>query len=243
MGLFLTKKLLYLLVLSIWFLCSLPSYAHVDEEQPFLAVFVSPDMADVWTDKDYDYHPDIIVVANTWDDFDPFLKRIKKEAKHKKIDLEILCHGTLENGIFICHKEENNKRMYEATMGFVVNEITNNLPVKKVTCYLESCFADRVYQHTIRGNPEEYIYDGSAYENFDEYPAFPIIALSHGQPNWGNLVYLCEKHHVDLGQEDVRVYEIKLLELPDTREVKDSTSQAISRLTFIILHTFGKPQH
>lgn len=167
------------------------------EEKPYLAVYCNPGFEIFWPT----INPDLLVVAFDWDHFDDFLRTIKKQARGRKIEIDIECHG--DDQLMLQYPDARAGLMVTAptTMGYIVNHIERILGKEKVTLILECCYAGKVYKNSIRNNKEG--------ENCNHVPQFPIYGGSFNHMSLNNLIYLqyvtkCHRYF-----EDVRTYETK----------------------------------
>jgi hypothetical protein len=153
-----------------------PSYAF---QSRCLAVWCNPGMEQFWPSL----HPDVMVTAYSWEQFDDFLRQTKAKAAGRPIDLSLDIHGS---GEYLYIKYEDYRTgtsiAEPAGWGFVVNHIEKALEGEDVTVVCESCFAGETYNHSIRGNKRG--------ENHPGVPKFPIYGGSYNMYNLNNLIYM-----------------------------------------------------
>lgn len=173
-------------------------------KKPYLAVFCNPGFEELWPG----FNPDYLHVAFSWKEFDPFLKRVAREAKGRPIEIDIQTHGNIKklhgnDMLNLSYDDIKNARTVSdlQTMGFIINHIESTLPRKDVTLILEICFSGNVYKNTIRGNLQG--------ENCNHVPDFPVYGGTYNHMNLNNLAYIQYKTHVHRYLEDLRQYEVK----------------------------------
>lgn len=165
--------------------------------KPYTAVYCCPGFEQFWGILGVDYFE----VAYSWDHFDDFLRRVKKEAAGRHIDLDLEVHG--DQGLSIQYQDGRTGNIIEdtRTMGFVVNHIETILAGEDITLIAEACFAGSVYKNTIRGNKKG--------ENCNHVPAFPIYGGSYNHMNLNNFIFIQYKTKCHRYFEDLREYEYK----------------------------------
>lgn len=183
-------------------------------------------------------HPDLIVIAKDWNDLEPFLQVVRKQAGHRRIDLDIEVHGE-DSGLYLQYVKDNKRCTYQATMGYLCNEIDRILPVKKTTVYLEACYSGRAYKNTMRHNGNLWVDGGFAFDDYeyDRAPLYPIYGVGSREPGFGNLVYLQHKYNVYLSYEDLRRYETEPLDPKDAAQW--SQEQEVLYRAFELLYYYG----
>ena len=161
-----------------------------------LAVWCNPEVERFWPSM----HPDVLRVPQSWDEFDDFLKEVKKKAHGRHIILDLDVHGS---GKYLALQVEDARTdktyIHPAGFGYAVNRITKILGTKNIEVVCESCFAGETYRNSIRGN--------KVGQNHPGIPKFPIYGASYNMYNINNLVYLQYATGCHVWFEDLRKYE------------------------------------
>ena len=188
-----TKHILTILISLVMVLSTGgPSYAF---QSRCLAVWCNPGMEQFWPSL----HPDVMVTAYSWEQFDDFLRQTKIKAAGRPIDLEIDCHGSRSAVIAYEDYRTGKSVISGAGFGFICNHITKELGDQDVTVIYEGCFGGRSYHDSIRGNKGKT-------ENFEGVPKFPIYGGSYNMYNLNNLVYMQYITGCRVWFEDLRTY-------------------------------------
>jgi len=187
-------KLFLSLLLSV--LLFLPAWGF-REQKPYLAVFCNPGYEIFWPSLNVD----CLYLAMDWEHFDDFLRKVKKEAGGRPIELDIECHG--DKALLLQYPDARTGEMVtkSTTMGYVINHIERYLGRERVTLIMECCYAGSVYKTTIRQNKEG--------ENCNHIPQFPVYGNSFNHMNLNNLVYIQYKTRCHRYFEDLRAFELK----------------------------------
>jgi len=188
-------------------------------ELPYTAVFCNPGMEFIWPG----FHPDYLMVAFTWDEFDGFLRKVKKESHNRPIELCIQVHGT-PKGLHLQYEDYKSGETVDdtVTMGYLVNHVERYIGSKNVVLLVESCFGGAAYKNTIRGNQEG--------ENCNHVPQFPIYGGTYNHMNVNNLVYLQYKTKVRRFFKDLREFEVEEGDTNWDLDEESSTHKTMSAL-------------
>lgn len=168
------------------------------EKKPYLAVYCCPGFEIFWPS----IKPDNFCLAFDWSQFDDFLRKTKKEANGRPIEIDIDCHGN-ETGLVISYDDGRTGLPVakNTSMGFIVNHIETILHGEKVTLLIECCYSGRVYKETIRASKSG--------ESCNHVPQFPIYGGSFNHMNLNNFIYIQYKTKCHRYFEDLRKYETK----------------------------------
>lgn len=195
------KKLLLTFLTFFLITSNLPAGC---ESKEFVAVFSMPGTKDCWRDQ----KPDLFFTASDWDDFDLFLKVVKKEAKSRKIVIDIDSHGSVDGELYIEYKNFGVTFSQEANLGYICNEIEKYISPKKITLLLESCCSAAVYKNL---HEEVSIHsDGDCFEPYKYTRAtlYPIYGVGE-QLCWDNVIFLQRKYGLYAAFKDLREWENK----------------------------------
>lgn len=172
------------------------------------------------------YHPDLFYPANSWKDFVPFLKRVKEEAGTKDIVLDIDVHGGDYLSIWKLNKAKSQVKWNEATMGWVVNRIEEELHQQildeKLITIWECCYSMNTYRWTIRNNVRK---PGVYAEDHPGIPMFPMYGNGDGVVNYGNFIFrqwfhgLTTPYFVDIREAETRPIQVMIRDLNDPRNL------------------------
>lgn len=170
-----------------------PSYAF---QSRCLAVWCNPGMEQFWPSL----HPDVMVTAYSWEQFDDFLRQTKAKAAGRPIDLEIDCHGSHSAVIAYEDYRTGKSVISGAGFGFILNHVERELGDQDVTIVYEGCFGGRSYHDSIRGNKGKT-------ENHPGPSKFPVYGGSYNMYNLNNLVYMQYITGCRVWFEDLRTYD------------------------------------
>lgn len=209
---------LLLIGLSLFFL-ALP--AQAENKNYFLAVFNTSEFpSSPWSP----YHPDIFYPANSWKDFVPFLRKIKEQAGDRYIILDIDVHGGDYLSIWKLDKAKSKVQWNEATVGWVVNRIEEELgeqiKEEKLLTIWECCYGMNTYRWTIRNNLRK---PGVFVEDHAGVPEFPMLCVGDGVVNWGNFIFRQFYHNLttpflaDMREAETKPIHVMIRDLNDPR--------------------------
>lgn len=201
------KKFLSFLAVLLLFI----GYPCAADTKPYIAVFCNPGFEWEWKKEKID----LLFTAESWDEFDTFLKAVKRFAGNRPIILDLDCHGY--DFLALNYLKKHQEILEEASEGFLVNHIEKYLDTSNLIVFEEACYSGVVYKNSIRNN-DQLIKDVEPQktENCEHIPKFPIIGIGAASPNRGNLVYLQWKTHQFVFWQDLRIYEIQEVGPKDT---------------------------
>jgi len=203
----------FLILLSLIMLAlplSIVPAEPIENKKEFVAVFTFPGTHKFWRK----YNPDLYFVASDWDDFDVFLKEIKERSGHKPVVIDLDVHGA-DGWLYLQYGSGYGEPLtYQASLGYVCNEIDKYLPPKRVIFLLEACHPEVVYKNL--HNPI-FIHDGGdLVEPYKSNTAPPYAIWAVGRTfNFGNLIFLERKYNVYAGFMDMRLFEDRPVEIQD----------------------------
>lgn len=181
------------LLVAFFLLAPQAGLGREENAHDYLAVFCNPGWEHEW-DK---YKPDLVFTASDWDDFNTFLRVVRKQAGSHPIVLSVDTHGE-DSGFYLQYQDPNKPNIdshtdlitHQASMGYIVNEVNRYLNPRKVTMITEACYSGRALHNTLRGYPRSYHDDGDDLENTLYSLTFPIYGVGASTVNFGNTVFL-----------------------------------------------------
>ena len=220
----------FLLAVFVSFFLALPA-GLTAPTKPFLAVFCNPGFQSEW-DK---YNPDYLFVARDWNDFEPFVQEVKRQAGSRDIELDVDVHGE-DYGLYLeyraLHQGSFQRVSYRSTVGYMVKSIDRYLSGNHPVVYLEACYSGRAYKNTIRRNPV-FKGDGDISDNYRTIPRFPIYGVGSRTINYGNFIYLQKYYNTRVFFEDLRKYERMPLDTKET-DMRSAINQVL-RMSWVTL--------
>lgn len=136
------KALTLFLVLILFF----SPVVGAREQSPFLAVFISEDLANNYSD--FPHQVGLKVVAKDWKCLDEFLNETVKLAAGRQIILDFSIHGMGEECPVL--SVGDRRHSFVGTMGGLMNHIERIVPEKQIeACILESCYGNQVYRGSL----------------------------------------------------------------------------------------------
>jgi hypothetical protein len=230
------NHLLVLLLFFGFFLSPCLGWAKSDRPY-FLAVFNGGPEG-----YPYDWEkiqPDMLYTGATWDDFPVFLELVRHAAKDKEIIIDVSSHGSDTTGLlYIDYEAFGYEMTYEASMGYIINEIEKKLPKVKAL-FLEACYSEMVMERSLTkknladSNHELGCAEGSHIEASDQYINFPVYGVGSSL-NYNNTCFLQWYYNVRAYFYDLRQF----INHPPAKSTSEERENDIRNL-WVILSSYG----
>ncbi len=179
--------------------------ADCQEKEQYLAVFdASPDTySHIRVNEDWaKFNPDLLVESSRFTDFSAFLKTVKDQSQGRPILLDIDCHGS-ETG-YLATTEDGED---ECTIGYLLNQIDEQLAGKKVTVCLEACYSAICYSKNLHNKQVVNFrsYHFQPYKNAEpSYPVYGELVNGKSTINYNNLTFLQNHFNLPIYMVDLR---------------------------------------
>ena len=194
------KRLLCLLLATFLTVSCVKATPHNSTK---IAVFASSDLAHNFYSSGH--RLGYVYSAQSFDEFDTFLKTLKEVVKNQNVTIDLAVHGSPQNGLLVVVDKKG--RLHYTNMGMLLNHIEKYFHPVQLTVLTECCYAPYVYRHSMRGVIKvwnKYTYT----ENYEgTVPQYPVYGLKYYIPNYvsmtleeyihGDSEYTCDLRDFD----------------------------------------------